>query len=120
MYKLVKRCAGLLSVMLIAGLVLSPARVLSENHFSDSQIDSFVRAQTEIMQLEQRYSAEFAEAETEMEQQMVMQEANEKMMNVIESEEIDLDMFNEIATHAQEDPDLQGRLKNAMQELMMQ
>ncbi len=130
MCRLFKRLGIVFSMLLAAGLFVVPMQAAAQNYdmpgeaggadFSQEEISAFASAQAQVMEIEQEFSAEFAQAESPEEQQAIMEEANEKMMDVIEREGLSIEVFNQIATQAQTDPDLQQQLEEAMQGYMMQ
>lgn len=87
---------------------------------SDANIQLFAKAQGEIMQLEQKFASQFAQATEPAEQQAIMEQANEEMMAVIEGLGMELNFFNQMALQIQSDPQLQEKLNQALQEQRMQ
>lgn len=130
MFKKFKRIGVVFSMLFAAGLFIVPMQVTAQDYempgeaegadFSQEEISAFARAQAQVMEIEQEFSAQFAEAGDPAEQQAIMEEANEKMLDVIEQEGLSIEVFNQIATQAQTDSELQQQLNEAMQRHMMQ
>lgn len=85
--------------------------------FSEEEITAFARAQSKIVELQQNYNQRFAQAESEAEQQSLMQEANQEMIGVIESVGLTIDVFNAIAAEVQDNPALMRRIHQSMQDM---
>lgn len=77
---------------------------------SDQEISAFARAQQSIGEIQEEYSAQIAATEDPMEEQMIVQEANEKMVEAVQSEGLDVMRYNTILNAAQNDPDMQRRI----------
>ncbi len=123
-----KRIEGLAMFMLGLALVLIPAQALAFGHagadyeaaadISDSEIEAFVRVQTQIIQIQQEYNNRITAAADEGQQQQIIEEANREMIGVIESEGISIERYNEILTQAQDDPQVMQQIERAAQEFM--
>ncbi len=91
-------------------------RAKEEIEISDADIQRFAKAQTKILQLEQKFASQFAETTEPEEQQALMEQANEEMMAVIEDVGLEVDYFNQMALQMHSDPELQEKLRQALEE----
>ncbi|MBW6390980.1 MAG: DUF4168 domain-containing protein [Halomonas sp.] len=79
--------------------------------FSDDQLQQFADASQEIAVISQEYTERLHAAEDEQAQQEVRMEANDKMVEVVEQNGLDVDTFNAIGHAIQQDPELMQRVQ---------
>lgn len=79
--------------------------------FSDDQLQQFADASQEIAVISQEYTERLHAAEDEQGQQEVRMEANDKMVEVVEDNGLDVDTFNAIGHAIQQDPELMQRVQ---------
>ncbi|MCE8016282.1 DUF4168 domain-containing protein [Halomonas sp. MCCC 1A17488] len=79
--------------------------------FSDDQLQQFADASQEIAVISQEYTERLHAAEDEQSQQEVRMEANDKMVEVVEDNGLDVDTFNAIGHAIQQDPELMQRVQ---------
>ncbi|QTP54088.1 DUF4168 domain-containing protein [Billgrantia sulfidoxydans] len=79
--------------------------------FSDDQLQQFADASQEIAVISQEYTERLHAAEDEQSQQEVRMEANDKMVEVVEQNGLDVDTFNAIGHAIQQDPELMQRVQ---------
>jgi hypothetical protein len=83
--------------------------------FSDDQLQKFADASQEIAVISQEYTGRLQEAEGEEEQMTVREEANDKMIEVVEESGLDVDTFNAIGQAIQQDPEMMQRVQEMAQ-----
>ncbi|UYG04854.1 DUF4168 domain-containing protein [Halomonas sp. LR3S48] len=79
--------------------------------FSDDQLQQFADASQEIAVISQEYTERLHAAEDEQSQQEVRMEANDRMVEVVEENGLDVDTFNAIGHAIQQDPELMQRVQ---------
>ncbi|WP_104205111.1 DUF4168 domain-containing protein [Billgrantia saliphila] len=79
--------------------------------FSDDQLQQFADASQDIAVISQEYTERLHAAEDEQTQQEVRMEANDKMVEVVEDNGLDVDTFNAIGHAIQQDPELMQRVQ---------
>ncbi|MCE8023129.1 MULTISPECIES: DUF4168 domain-containing protein [Halomonadaceae] len=79
--------------------------------FSDDQLQQFADASQEIAVISQEYTERLHAAEDEQAQQEVRMEANDRMVEVVEENGLDVDTFNAIGHAIQQDPELMQRVQ---------
>lgn len=84
-------------------------------NFSDEQLKSFADASKEIAQLNQEYTGQLQSAEGDEAQQEIRQQANDEMVNAVESEGLSVDTFNAIGEALQQDPELMQKVQEMAQ-----
>jgi hypothetical protein len=106
--------AGIPAVALTAlmlGLgVAAPANLAhaasgSDYGYTESDIEAFAQAASEVQNINVTYDPLFAEAQTKEEQDAIWNEATAMMVAAIQEAGLTIDQFNEIATTAQSDPE---------------
>lgn len=85
---------------------LAYAASASDYGYTESDLEAFLEAATEVQNIKVAYDPIFADAETEAEQEAIWTEATDKMVDAIQEAGLTIDQFNEIATTAQGDPEL--------------
>lgn len=119
---------GLIAAIFVAACLFTSVHVLAYEYempahrppaeFSESDINSFVRVQGQITQIQQDYSARLHDATDESERQQVIEQANRDMISIIEAEGLSVERFNEILAEAQANPELAERINRAVQEAL--
>ena len=79
--------------------------------FSDDQLQQFADASQEIAVISQEYTERLHAAEDEQAQQEVRMEANDRMVEVVEENGLDVDTFNAVGHAIQQDPELMQRVQ---------
>ncbi|MDW7747120.1 DUF4168 domain-containing protein [Halomonas sp.] len=92
-----------------------PQATAPAQDFSDQQLQQFADASQEIAVISQEYTQQLQSAEDEQAQQDVRQEANDKMVEVVEDSGLDVDTFNAIGQAIQQDPELMQRVQEMAQ-----
>lgn len=103
---------------LITGLGLTAPAFAQQATYDDTAIDAFVTAALAANVLEQRYTAQLAEATTDAEREALIATANEEIIETIDATPgVDFAAYVEISEAAQADPELHARIMTAAQEL---
>lgn len=84
--------------------------------FSDEQLQQFADASQEIAVISQEFTQRLQEAEDEAAQQEVREEANDRMIQVVEDSGLDVDTFNAIGQSIQQDPEMMQRVQEMASE----
>lgn len=84
-------------------------------NFSDEQLQQFASAAQEIAMVSEEYSQRLGQAEGEAAQQAVRQEADSKMVEIVQNSGLDVETFNAIGQAAQNDPALAERIQQLVQ-----
>ncbi|TFH88721.1 DUF4168 domain-containing protein [Billgrantia azerbaijanica] len=93
-----------------------PAATAPAQDFSDEQLQQFADASQQIAMISQEYTQRLQKAEGEQAQQEVRQEANDKMVEVVEDSGLDVNTFNAIGQAIQQDPELMQRVQEMAQQ----
>lgn len=83
---------------------------------SEQQLQQFVDAQTSIVEIQQDFSARLQGVEDPDQAHELQVQANEEMTGAVEDAGLDVQTYNEIAMAIQNDPELQDRLTQMMQQ----
>ncbi|RFF27990.1 MULTISPECIES: DUF4168 domain-containing protein [unclassified Wenzhouxiangella] len=83
---------------------------------SDQQLEQFAEAQTEISGIQQDFSSRLQEVEDPEKAQDLQRQANEEMTAAVEDAGLDVESFNQIAMAIQNDPELQQKLTEMLQQ----
>ncbi|QEM81285.1 DUF4168 domain-containing protein [Halomonas binhaiensis] len=97
-----------------AGSALTQAQAPAAN-FTDEQLQQFVDASRELRGLIEEYNPRIQQAPSDAEKQSLMQEANNKMVGVVESKGLDANTYGAIGNAVQSDPELANRVKELAQ-----
>lgn len=84
--------------------------------FSDEQLQQFADASQEIAVISQEFTQRLQGAEDEAAQQEVREEANDRMIQVVEDSGLDVDTFNAIGQSIQQDPEMMQRVQEMASE----
>ncbi|MFW5815943.1 MAG: DUF4168 domain-containing protein [Wenzhouxiangella sp.] len=83
---------------------------------SDQQLEQFADAQTSIIEIQQDFSERLQGVEDPERAQELQVEANEEMTSAVDEAGLDVESFNAIAMAIQNDPELQQRLTEMLQD----
>jgi GTP1/Obg family GTP-binding protein len=78
---------------------------------SNQQLQQFANASEEVVTLSQEYTQQLHTTEDEAAQRAIQEEANEKMIDAVESNGLDVDTFNIIGQAIQTNPELMQRVQ---------
>ncbi|WP_254276016.1 DUF4168 domain-containing protein [Halomonas sp. 3H] len=92
-----------------------PQAAAPATDFSDDQLEQFADASQEIVVISEEYTERMHAAEDEASQQEVQMEANDKMVEAVEDNGLDVDTFNAIGQAVQQDPELMQRVQEKVQ-----
>lgn len=82
------------------------------SEISDQDLERFTSAEAKVSDIRDDFSERLSQAEDQSEAQALQLEAQEKMVEAVQSEGLAVPKYNEIATRAQTDPELQQRMGN--------
>jgi len=82
--------------------------------FSDSELNNFVDAQTEVMEIRNEYVQRIESTEDREEAMALEQEGNEMMIEAVEDTGLSVDEYSAIAQAASDNPDLAERIESLM------
>ncbi|MBS8240570.1 DUF4168 domain-containing protein [Marinobacter lipolyticus] len=92
-----------------------PASAGTQNaHYNDAELKKFVEAQNGINEIRDEYMAKIEKAESQTEAQELQMEANDEMVEVIESADLDIPTYNAIATAYNSEPKVRNRIDALM------
>lgn len=80
---------------------------------SSAEVESFAAAMLDVQQLGQEWTQRMQETEDQEELSQMQQEAQEEMISAIEDHGMTVEEYNEIATAAQQDPELAQEIQQA-------
>lgn len=83
---------------------------------SDQQLEQFADAQVEISTIQQDFAGRLQEVEDPEKAHELQLEANEQMTQAVEDAGLDVESFNQIAMAIQNDPELQQKLTELLQQ----
>lgn len=78
--------------------------------FDDAQVERFADSFSEIMEIREHFSAQLQDADDAETAHELQQQANEKMIDVIENNDLSVTEYNAIAQAMQTDPELRDRV----------
>ncbi len=87
-----------------------PAPAMQAGNISEEKLESFADSLGEIMQIREDFTARLEKTGDPAEAQRLQQEANEKMMETVESNDLSVDEYNAINAAIQNDPELRNRV----------
>lgn len=79
---------------------------------SDNDLEKFASAESKVTEIREEFSEKLAEAESQEKAQSLQMEAQEKMVEAVRDEGMEIPKYNEIATRLQSDPELQQRVSS--------
>ncbi|MGO2133328.1 MAG: DUF4168 domain-containing protein [Halomonas sp.] len=83
--------------------------------FSDQQLMKFADASKEIAMLNQEYAGRLQNTDGDEAQQQIRQEANDKMVQAVEAQDMSVETFNGIGEAIQSDPELLKKVQEMAQ-----
>jgi hypothetical protein len=81
-----------------------------QGEISDQDLERFASAEAKVSEIRDDFSERLSQAEDQSEAQSLQLEAQEKMVEAVQSEGLAVPTYNEIATRMQTDPELQQRM----------
>ncbi|WP_041381751.1 DUF4168 domain-containing protein [Spiribacter curvatus] len=99
---------------LMAASMTAGAQSDGGTDFSDDQIDQFVEAQNEVMEIRNEYVQRIESTEDREEAMALEQEGNEMMVEAVEDTGLNVDTYSSIAQAASENPELAERIQSMM------
>ncbi len=91
---------------------------IASAEISDSEIEAFVAVQGQIIQIQQTYNTQIAEATDEGQRQQIIEAANQEMIAAIQGEGLSIELYNQILTEAQANPEVMQQIERATQETL--
>lgn len=85
-----------------------------ETNFSDAELQSFVDVQGDLQAVREEYTELLEATEDPAEAQSLQEEASQEMVEVLESSELDVETYNQIAMALQQDQELLQRVQEMM------
>lgn len=82
--------------------------------FEDETIEKFAEAHKDVQDLQSDYSSELQEADDENQARDLQSKYREKIMDVIEKNDLDVEKYNEISMAMQRDSDLREKIEGMM------
>ncbi|WP_456269815.1 DUF4168 domain-containing protein [Kushneria sp. AK178] len=123
-----KRFAAVVSASLVAtGLAATPALAAQEQpaqgaqgqqqsqNFSDEQLQNFASASQEIAGISQDYTQQLQGADDADAQQSIREEANQKMVQAVQDNDLEVEQFNQIGQAVQNDPQMMQKVQQMAQ-----
>ena len=123
-----KRFAAVVSASLVAtGLAATPALAAQEQpaqgaqsqqqsqNFSDNQLQNFASASQEIAGISQDYTKQLQGAGDADAQQSIREEANQKMVQAVQDNDLEVEQFNQIGQAVQNDPQMMQKVQQMAQ-----
>lgn len=123
-----KRFAAVVSASLVAtGLAATPALAAQEQpaqgaqsqqqsqNFSDDQLQNFASASQEIAGISQDYTKQLQGAGDADAQQSIREEANQKMVQAVQDNDLEVEQFNQIGQAVQNDPQMMQKVQQMAQ-----
>ncbi|REC95737.1 DUF4168 domain-containing protein [Kushneria indalinina] len=124
-----KRFAAVVSASLVAtGLAATPALAAQEQpaqgaqgqqqsqNFSDDQLQNFASASQEIAGISQDYTQQLQGADDADAQQSIREEANQKMVQAVQDNDLEVEQFNQIGQAVQNDPQMMQKVQQMAQQ----
>ena len=99
---------------LAALLTFSMAAVAQEADFSDQELDQFVSAQDDVMDIRDEYVQRIEATDDRDEAMALEQEANQMMVEAVEDTGLTVETYSEIAQAASQDMELAERIQAKM------
>lgn len=96
-----------------AGDTVAEAEAEGSADISDTDIEAFAAALTDVQEIGQTWTQRMQEAEDQEEIATMREDARDEMAGAIEDHGLTVEEYNEIATAAQDDPELAQRIQQA-------
>lgn len=87
-----------------------PAAGAQAKQFGEKKLESFAESLGEIMEIREEFTGKLQQTEDAEKARDLQQQANEKMLGVIEENDISIDEYNAINQAVQTDPELRNRV----------
>jgi|TARA_Y100001968_G_scaffold330231_2_gene381497 Sec-independent protein translocase protein TatA len=87
-----------------------PAAGAQAQQFGEKKLESFAESLGEIMEIREEFTGKLQQTEDANKARDLQQQANEKMLGVIEENDISIDEYNAINQAVQTDPELRNRV----------
>lgn len=84
----------------------------AQTEISEEDLQKFAEADSAVGEIRDEFSERLSKAENQEEAQSLQMEAQEKMVEAVQSEGLEIPKYNEIATRMQSDPELQQRVQS--------
>ena len=84
----------------------------AQTEIAEEDLQKFVNADSAVGEIRDDFSQRLSKAENQEEAQSLQMEAQEKMVEAVQSEGLEIPKYNEIATRMQSDPALQQRVQS--------
>lgn len=84
----------------------------AQTEISEEDLQKFAQADSAVGEIRDDFSQRLSQAENQEEAQSLQMEAQEKMVEAVQSEGLEIPKYNEIATRMQSDPELQQRIQS--------
>ncbi|MEH6389389.1 MAG: DUF4168 domain-containing protein [Pseudomonas profundi] len=84
----------------------------AQTEISEEDLQKFAEADSAVGDIRDDFSQRLSQAENQEEAQSLQMEAQEKMVEAVQSEGLEIPKYNEIATRMQSDPELQQRVQS--------
>ncbi len=92
-----------------------PAPAMQAADISDKKLEKFADSLGEIMEIRQDFTAKLEKTGDPAEAQQLQQQANEKMMNTVEDNDLSIEEYNAINQAVQNDPQLRNKVISMIQ-----
>jgi hypothetical protein len=103
---------------LSTALAIASTALAQEASYSDDKLEAFVEAAIAVSQVEERYQAQLAAAESETEREEIIAAANTEIVETIdEAPDVTVDEYVEISQATQANTDLFERIQEIAREL---
>lgn len=86
--------------------------------FSDSEIESFAKVQVKFSEIQQEYSPRIEASLDPDQQKAIIEEANQKMIEVIKEEGLNIGTFNIMLAEAHSNPELMKNIEVAIDKIL--
>lgn len=111
---------GLTAIALLAGAPVAAqdaqAPAISADSVTDEKVNAFVMALISVEQLRQQYMPRIAEQETEEDRQALVNEVTQRAIQLVQQvDNISPEEYQQIATVAQDNEDLNNRIRTRIQ-----
>ena len=92
-----------------------PAPVVEAADISDKKLEKFADSLGEIMEIREDFTAKLEKTGDPAEAQQLQQQANEKMMNTVQENDLSIEEYNAINQAVQNDPQLRNKVISMIQ-----
>ena len=92
-----------------------PAPVVEAADISDKKLEKFADSLGEIMEIREDFTAKLEKTGDPAEAQQLQQQANEKMMNTVQENDLSIEEYNAINQAVQNNPQLRDKVISMIQ-----